>query len=263
MEGNFLNVDPDTPIYRIFPLWFFQEVLRTGQTVLVRPSDWEDPYETLHGFVMVSNIAAPRHQVKLPTPASYAQCWSHTGHSYSLLRAYSRVVRDPHSQRNICPQLEGVRVRSTPRKLLTALYRWCAERSINSASSCFIGSVEYREEEEIKNTISRTIMRDGLKAYMGGRQMAELLLQKRKPFGHEAEVRLLYVEQRESQQISPRFHIDIDPCAVFDEVTFDPLLSESEYRERQKMAIELNYQGEIVQWSLFRKIGLNIMIDHL
>lgn len=264
LDVGFLNVAPDVPIYRIFPLWFFEQVLRTGQMALVRPSDWEDPYEILHGFIMVTNTATtPCQPTQLPTPASYAQCWSLTGHSYSLLRAYSRVIKDPHCQRNTCPQSEGVRVRSTPRKLLTSLHKWCEQRAINSAESCFVGLVEYKEEEEIKNGVGQKIMHDGLNAYLSGRVMAEMLLQKRKPFAHEAEVRLLYIEQRKVQQTDPRIYVDIDPSALFDEVTFDPYLSESEYRERHKMATDLKYKGEIVRWNLFQKIGLEVVVDHL
>ncbi len=48
--------DPDpknTPIYRIFPLWFFEELLRLKQLVLVPPHLWEDPFEILASNIMM------------------------------------------------------------------------------------------------------------------------------------------------------------------------------------------------------------------
>ena len=55
------------------------------------------------------------------TAAAYAQCRSATGDSDTLLRAYSHVVIDAGSGRNLYPGSEGVLVKSTPRKLLFAL----------------------------------------------------------------------------------------------------------------------------------------------
>ena len=96
VTSNFLNIaDPDAPIYRIYPLWFFEEALRLRQLVLVAPERWEDPYEILTSRVMiVYGRTAPGEQRPLGPllrPA-YAQCWSNTRESDTLLRAYSRVV---------------------------------------------------------------------------------------------------------------------------------------------------------------------------
>jgi hypothetical protein len=45
--------DLDSPIYRIFPLWFFEEALRLRQLVLVAPERWEDPWEILASSIMM------------------------------------------------------------------------------------------------------------------------------------------------------------------------------------------------------------------
>lgn len=37
-------------MYRIFPLWFFEEVLRSRQLVLVAPHRWEDPFDPSEAF---------------------------------------------------------------------------------------------------------------------------------------------------------------------------------------------------------------------
>jgi hypothetical protein len=39
--------DPDTPIYRMFPLWRLEEALQRHELVLVRPTLWDDPFELI------------------------------------------------------------------------------------------------------------------------------------------------------------------------------------------------------------------------
>ena len=125
-DPGFLDIaEPDGPIYRIFPLWFLEEALWLRQLVLVPRASWEDPHEVLEKRIAVSvyNGGVYQRQVMIGEglPQAFAQCWSATPESDALLRAYSRVVKDTHFQRNTCPRDEGVRVRSTPRKLLQAL----------------------------------------------------------------------------------------------------------------------------------------------
>jgi len=119
--------NPDEPVYRIFPLWYFEEALRLRQLVLVNPAVWEDPYEVLPERLMLQDLRPDNFKEKMFNvflrPA-YAQCWSRTKESDTLMRAYSRVVLDSHHKRNTTPETEGVRVRSTPRKLLAAMSIW-------------------------------------------------------------------------------------------------------------------------------------------
>ena len=89
--------------------------------VLVAPRLWEDPFEVIGNGIAVDRPRGDRIEqviINQSLPPAYAQCWSATPESDTLLRAYSRVIKDPHFGRNICPRDEGVRVRSTPRKLL-------------------------------------------------------------------------------------------------------------------------------------------------
>src|ERR1039457_6010799 len=105
-------------------MWFLEEAIRLRLLVLVAPHLWEDPFELIGSAIAVNQRVGDRIQQtiinqSLPTP--YAQAWSATAESDTLLRAYSRVIKDPHFRRNVVPRDEGVRVRSTPRKLLRAL----------------------------------------------------------------------------------------------------------------------------------------------
>ena len=136
--------DLDRPLYRIFPLWFFEYALRVngGCLVLVPPRVWEDPYEDLCARIMMS---APDHSQKglagylRPT---YAQCWSFEGQSDALLRAYSRVTRDHITHRNVEPKYEGVQVITTPQKLVSALNSFSNKRK-DPDLTFYLGAVEY------------------------------------------------------------------------------------------------------------------------
>jgi hypothetical protein len=241
-QGYIRITDPDEPIYRIFPLWFLEQSLKARTLALVLPSMWEDPHETLCARILLAG----------GTPADFAatvygQSWSRTSESDTLLRAYSRVVKDPILGRNTAPRDEGVRVRSTPRKLLTALKSFCT-RNANRAPDehCFIGTVRY----EPRNAIER-LVRDLAASHQGpriaGRQRCELQLLKRNMFAHEDEVRLIYVCSADDNWASHHLVIPVPirPNEDFEELTFDPRLDEDERGARVATMRALGYQGLI------------------
>ena len=116
-----INIDNlDTPLFRIYPLWFFEEALRVKKLVLIPPHKWEDPYELLPWCVSVTRISGKTILENKIRPV-YAQCWSAKHESDTLMRAYSRVSKDFHHNRNILIRDEGVKVRTTPRKLMEAI----------------------------------------------------------------------------------------------------------------------------------------------
>jgi hypothetical protein len=250
--------DPDVAIYRIFPLWFFEEALRLRRLMLVHPEMWEDPYELLFTRVIIESRTPPYKQTRLELAVSaYAQCWSMTQESDTLLRAYSRVVKDVHSGRNTCPRDEGVQVRSTPRKLLSALTSW----SLCPASEyCFIGKVEYLSTDEIEQHLAYRVGRLGFHAFDDALARAEILLKKRRVFAHEAEVRLIYVECRDVAR-EKLVRVPIDPTEIFEEVSFDPRLVLFERKEREAVARALGYNGTIRDLGLYENTELIVLVD--
>ena len=70
-----LDKDLDLPLYRIFPLWSFDDLLRVRRLVLVPPTYWEDPLEDIPGSILMQG---PNHQQKhlaeYLNPA-FCQCW--------------------------------------------------------------------------------------------------------------------------------------------------------------------------------------------
>ncbi len=125
---NYINLDNivlDKPIYRILPIGRFIQLLTTKSLTLVKPHKWDDPFENL---LLSSGLKFGRESIPISDRVSvYAQCWTWHRETDAMWRIYSA-------------NKDGVRLRSTPRKLLTAL------KSANPASSkprCFIGEVEY------------------------------------------------------------------------------------------------------------------------
>jgi hypothetical protein len=249
--------DPDIAIYRIFPLWFFEEVLRLRQLVLVSPRNWEDPYEIIGDAIAVDIHKGERIEqviINQSLPPVFAQCWSATAESDTLLRAYSRVVKDPHFRRNTCPRDEGVRVRSTPRKLLQALVSGAAPAR---NGSWFLGSVQYLPQGELLQEIANAIGQHGLGVFSVPSNRAGLLLMKRDAFSHEAELRVLFV-QRDPTPVEPVLRVPIDPLALFEEVSFDPRLEPFERIERETVIRSLGFTGPITNTSLYQRTLLQV-----
>jgi hypothetical protein len=245
--------EPDGPIYRIFPLWFFEETLRVRNLALLPPDSWDDPFEVFPSEVAMLDENGKQHMLGQYLSPVFAQCWSRTRESDTLLRAYSRVAKDMHHKRNTIPREEGVRVRSTPRRLLEAVKNWAAERP---GISCFIGAVKYKSNEAIYDHVGHTIVRHGPSAVGRGQLRAELLLLKREMFSHEAEIRLVCVDDRPEVPKQELIQIPFEPSSVFDEVTFDPRLEEFERQERETVARKLGYGGEIVSSVAYAGISL-------
>jgi hypothetical protein len=258
-RDGFIGIDtPDAPIYRIFPLWYFEETLRLRQLVLVPPQWWHDPFEILASQTMMEDEAYSQESLEPYLQHVFAQCWSMTEESDTLLRAYSRVSKDPHFNRNICPREEGVRVKTSPRKLLSALQKWAAATTMPGVS-CFIGSVKYMAREQVQQTLTNWIYRHGPHAVGRGRLRAELLLLKRLAFSHEAEVRIICVASRDVPEESfPR--IPIDPTELFDEVTFDPRLEPFEREERKAATKSLGYNGRFNDSELYHGTELIVKL---
>jgi hypothetical protein len=110
----------EEPIYRFFPLFFFQDAVSRKRLVFANPSQWQDPYERLARDFWKrdarGNIVG-RYQI--PFNRAFAMCWSSAEDSDTLLRAYSTVVKDRYCERNIYPQMEGVKFEAPQRRFLS------------------------------------------------------------------------------------------------------------------------------------------------
>lgn len=229
------------------------------KAVLVQPELWVDPYELLPWRCQITQLkpkfkAVMSHPYMIPV---YAQCWSATGESETLLKAYSCVILDEKTSRNKFPDEEGVTVKSTPRKLLESLQAWAPSGQENC---CFIGKVKYFNEVDARAKVGEAFGGQFPLKTFSPRQMAELLLIKRNAFEHENEIRLIYIE---TQETSPpdRKEWTVAPNEIFDSVMFDPRLSGIELKEREESIRTLGYEGAFVTSRLYSVPLLMVWID--
>lgn len=231
------EIDLDAPIHRIFRLWTFWESLRRRRLFLVSPRLWDDPMERLPEQIGVQWKDGDRFLNQefwdVHLSAVFLQAWSRTSESDVLQRAYSRVEKDAQHRRNTVPRDEGVRVSTTPRKLLrTAAHG----RVFLGSESLFLGAVDYHTESDIANALGSLIQSEGLRAAGRGRLRALSCLLKRSLFSHENEVRLIVVENIPYPRERDTIEIAFDPGTLFDQVAFDPRLEMFEYNERCALA---------------------------
>jgi hypothetical protein len=252
--------DLDKFIYRIFPQWALAEAFRTKQLTLVPPSFWEDPFEVIESCIGVTHIEQgiehPQIMLGQGLAPICAQSWSSTAESDTLLRAYSRVVKHPLHKRNTYPGEEGVKVRTTPRKLIKALLDATAGTDIEA----FIGDVEYLSTEELLDLLAILIAKHGKETFEDSANRVRLLMAKREGFSHEKEVRIGVILTDAVDLTGKVFKFNFEPELLFDEITFDPRLEDFERKERERDFRSLGYTGLYGASSLYQRTLLNIII---
>lgn len=193
----------DAPIYRIFPIGRFIQVLTAKKLTLVKPKKWDDPFE--NALLSSDFIAGSETATFSAKDSIYGQCWTLHRETDAMWRIYS-------------PNKDGVRLKTTPRKLLAALKKHVGQFS---DIQCFIGKVEYKKKLELLEIFSKIDLLS-----TDGTGIAKSLLYKRPEFSHEREVRLIYSGD-DNNSPSDIYSFEIDPNKLFDRVLFDPRMEES------------------------------------
>ena len=175
--SGFINLDEahlDKPVYRVLPFDRLLQSLVARELVLSKPKLWDDPFENalLKGAFRTQD--GSRYSFVAQNYV-YGQCWTLHRETDAMWRIYSAAAK-------------GVRVSSTPRKLLRALQDHDPQFA---TSHCFIGRVTYQTKAEILRSLGNLrVLADA------GPAIAESLLFKRNEFRHEREVRLIYYNSR-------------------------------------------------------------------
>src|SRR5665213_451263 len=83
----------DLPIYRIYRLDRFEQLLKTNTDVLVNPSRWADPFENF--FLSRTAVQDISGSIRLENLASdwYGQCWSFYEETDAMWRIYSPTTQ--------------------------------------------------------------------------------------------------------------------------------------------------------------------------
>ncbi len=214
-ERNVIRLDIgnlNQPIYRIYALNRFEELLASSDDALVNPTKWDDPFESffLEATEVQDNSTGEIISLKNLAANWYGQCWSKKAESDAMWRIYS------HNKM-------GVKVGTTVRKLFDNF-----KKVVSTAPNLqfFIGAVDYKTEAEITALMKQITFLD---VAIGGQgeKFADLLCIKREAFEHEEEVRLLFQDIDPKRGVGKVFKYKLNVNGVFEEVVLDPRLEDS------------------------------------
>jgi len=260
---KFINIaqnELNQPIYRIYSCDRLLEVLKTSNNLLVRPDLWEDPFENV-----MQNIEIIEYKNNRPIRQSfshfryclYGQCWTFEEESDMLWRLYS-------------PNRDGVKVKTTAKRLFESLNQskkvielkeyykknpqYITEDFTFSAEiDCYIGKVKYLSERQLGNYFKSKDFIEQKNLY----KSIETILFKRKEFSHEREIRLLcwHYSHFENQILEYQdriFKYEFNPLEIFEEIVFDPRLSDYRFEAILKYIKSLGYKKKIIKSTLYK-----------
>lgn len=234
MDRNFINFSKkelDKKIYRVFTIQRLLEIFQEKKLALVRPYKWDDPFEN---YIMNSTGELEDGQLFSIgfKDHFYGQCWTMTRESDALWRIYA-------------PEKNGVRLTSTPRKLLSALFSFNQDRF--KTLTCFIGKVEYHTTARLTQILLNA---NALMTDQSGIGQARSLLLKRKPFKHENEVRLIFNSLGKIKNDVYKF--DINPFELFTDMVFDPRMDYLLFKVFKEHFRKLGFKHRIVKSVLYK-----------
>ena len=246
---NSINVDLDIPIYRYMKWKYLQQFYSNSnhEWILARPCLWQDKFE--HFIFKCEKFHSKKMDMDIDisnlADQYYAQCWTIVEES-----SMQWQVNKPHSNNrndNVGDDENGeicVKVRTTPRKLLGAMFYSSDNLVENSRNiiTYFIGKVEYLDSADIENfmiTDSNQLMdQTGLLQVL-------FLLQKRMPYQQEQEVRLI---MQVDSEFCSRHQGDIIGRVIdnwydlIDEIVLDPWVTQEQETEVKSYLSQLAQQ---------------------
>jgi len=233
------DAELDKPIYRIFSFQRLEEVFQEQALTLVKPKLWDDPFEN---FILsaIGRLPDGRNFEIGFRDNFYGQCWSLNRESDAMWRIYS-------------PEKDGVKVKTTIRKLFTPLFDIAGHNyKMNGVAynlSSFIGKVKYEGTRKLTEMLEDERRMSGKVFDQSGRGQASTFFFKRHAFKHEREVRIIYNAQ---QSQFDTFKFNIDPISLFDEIIFDPRITEETFQEQKNKVIQWGFNKKIDQSDLYK-----------
>lgn len=228
---NYLNLkskELDRSIYRIVEFKRFNQIFEDRSNTLVSPALWEDPFEN---FILKCPIVLVTGEVGYAgfRDQCYGQCWTLKSASDAMWRIYS------HDK-------QGIRIRTTIRKLIHSLAKHCEDWATVCA---FIGKVKYLNEKKLTAFAHKTWDR------VDPASLANTLLVKRPAFSHESEVRLIYFERDDSRRGGKLYTYRVDPHDLIDQVMCDPRLGPEGFSALSERIRGTGYNGPLLRSLLY------------
>jgi hypothetical protein len=245
-EANLIfisNKDLDKSIYRVFSYDRLKEIFDYKKLSLIKPKKWDDPFEN---FILNSlgNYEDGSGIQNVFRNNYYGQCWSFSKENDAMWRIYS-------------PNKDGIKVKTTIRKLYTQLLESSTLTQKTYYPSLFIGKVKYQSTKQLTNMlVDKERMSNKLFDKSGWGQ-ASTFYYKRWAFRHEHEVRIMF--NNFDDCANDLFSFNIEPLELFDEIVFDPRMKKDEYLSKKEELLSLNFKKSISQSSLY---SINLFKTH-
>jgi len=204
MTGYYLGLSDgmlDQCIYRIMRQEHVVALFANRQNILSQIHNWKDKFENFQ-LRLGGVLNGERFEYGFRDDF-VGQCWTRESLSEAMWGIYANDANT-----------RFVRIRSTPRKLLSALI---AAHPEMPQDTCFIGKVEYKREAELE-----AFARNSGRLDVRARRVAESLLLKRRAFEHESEVRLLYFGDAKQYDANGLYRYPIDPQVMITQLMADP-----------------------------------------
>lgn len=246
MKKNILNeLDENDIIYRFIEVDRFFEMIEKKKLILVKPRKWDDPFEDFLSKAIVINSKGIRIRFNV-TNDFYGQCWTLKGECDGMWRNYASLD-------------DGVRIECKTLRLLEVIYD---KNNRSSGLSCFIGRVIYPNDENNMRTKMKELISKMLADNSSGKEIAKILLIKRKEFSYEKEVRLLYFN--EDSNDSDIITFNIEPVNIIESVYFSPKMDQDVYKEHKQKLVQYGFnENHISKSHLYEPYTIEIEYNGL
>lgn len=234
MNLNFLNLtdkELDTPIYRIMKEEHVIRLFAEKRNVLSQIHNWKDKFEN---FQMALGGVLDGERLEFTFKNDFVgQCWTR----HALSEAMWGIYANDAAKRFL-------RIKSTPRKLLTALAK---AHSAMPQDTCFFGKVLYKTEKEL-----RSFLENGGQMPISTVGLASALLLKRRAFKHENEVRLLYFGNAKDCDDKGLYRYAVEPNDMVTQIMADPNRDRTNWvKDKARLKKETGFAGEIKRSKMY------------
>ena len=203
-----------------------------NQNVLSQTHNWKDKFEN---FLLSGIMTLDGENTTYGFKNDWiGQCWTNDGFSEAMWGIYAN---DSHQR--------YLRIRSTPRKLLTGLEAAHSDRP--RQDTCFLGKVEYKTEKSLEEFLNNNGCLE-----LSPKHFAESLLLKRRAFRHENEVRLLFFGDAEDYDCKGLYRYPVDPHGMITQIMADPNIKPTCWRNEKATIMQATgFKGEIKRSKIY------------
>ena len=225
------SVDENMRIYRFMEAEHLAEWLVTGKTRLNNPETWPDPFEKFTR----ENFFPKTKPINYENGKVFALCFSRDGISDALWKIYS-------------PSKNSLRISTT----IGALREELALSQELMEGQTFIGKVKYTSGLDIRKKVETITLRKNAST----KSIALALMEKRKPFKFEEEIRVISFFSKTKKSNKAYLKFSIDPHKVIDTILMDPRIP----KHQEKMYFDYfssvcKFKNSISKSTIYEKVG--------